>query len=153
MATGPKNYRIDFSPKDFFYEIIMTLFMYLESFWIISTFRFFIGNILDIFYTERRKTLWYILITRNTKVKMYFVKDNILRLFFITYIVRPLSAIASFILIFNTFIMFYRYFIIQSLYDFEIGISTVQYHTHACYKDSITTLDAQHHELTIKLND
>ena len=36
--------------KTFFYEIIMTLFLYIESVSIIIPFRFFIGSILDIFY-------------------------------------------------------------------------------------------------------
>ncbi len=43
--------------------------------------------------------------------------------FCITYITCPLSDIASFISINDTIIIFYRYFVIQCLYDFDIGIS------------------------------
>ena len=85
---------------------------------------FFIGNILDIFYTQRSMTLRHNILKHGVlREKRYFIKGNILRFFFIMHIICPLSAIVTFILIYNTFIIFYRYFIIQSLYDFDIGIS------------------------------
>ncbi len=101
----------------------MTLFLYLESVWIIITFQFFIGYILDTFYTERSMTLWHTLITWSTERENVFIKDNILLFFFITYIIWPLSAIASLKLISYTLIIFYRYFIIQTLYDIVVRIS------------------------------
>ena len=67
--------------------------------------------------------------------KRYFVQGNILRFFFIRYIRWPLSAIASFKSINDTMIMFYRYFIIQCLYDFDIRGRQTFVHDHYHYEN------------------